>query len=224
MTPIFEANTIDRRAKFNRHMTTIIGLTGNIATGKSTVMQRLAHHSTHIVDADMLTHRALRPDGAAYSSVIERFGQEIANADGTINRPALGKLVFAEGEAGQQALHDLEQIVHPAVFDLAKAEIQRAREANAPAVVIEAIKLLEAGRLRKLCDAVWVVVTDEAEQMRRLVEERSMSEADARQRISAQSSQQWKASQADVVIENSGSLDELHEQIDEAWKNVMHDV
>ncbi len=199
----------------------IIGLTGNIATGKSTVMQRLADHGAHIVDADRLTHRALATNGAAYESAVARFGQQIVGDDSEINRLALGSLVFAEGKAGEQALHDLEQLVHPAVFDLAQQEIRAARDNNAPAVVIEAIKLLEAGRLRKLCDAVWVVTTDEAEQRRRLVHERGMSETDARQRMAAQSSQAWKVSQADVIIDNSGSLASMHEQVNAAWEEMI---
>ncbi len=202
----------------------IIGLTGNIATGKSTVMQRLADHGAHIVDADKLSHRALARDGAAYKPVISRFGLQIVGAAGEIDRPALGKIVFAESEAGKQALHALEQIVHPAVFELAQREIERAQEAKASAIVIEAIKLLEAGRLRKLCDVVWVVITDEAEQRRRLVQERGMSEADARQRMAVQSSQAWKASQADVVIDNSGSLAALKAQVDAAWGKMMGDA
>ena len=205
-------------------MRPIIGLTGNIASGKSTVMQRLAYHGAHVVDADKLTHRALAQDGAAYEPVVARFGKQIVGNRGEINRPALGRLVFAGDETGQRALHDLEQIVHPAVFELAQQEIQAAQTADAPAVVIEAIKLLEAGRLRKLCDAVWVVTTDEAEQRRRLVEERGLSEAEARQRINAQSSQTWKARQADVVIDNSGSLAALHAQVDAAWAEMRRDA
>ena len=201
-------------------MRKIIGLTGNIATGKSTVMQRLAHHGAHTVDADRLTHRALASDSAAYAPVVARFGQQIVGDDGEINRPALGSVVFAEGEVGKQALHDLEQIIHPAVFELAQQEIQTARANHAPAIVIEAIKLLESGRLRKLCSTVWVVTTAEAEQRRRLVHERGLGEAEARQRMAAQSSQAWKASQADVVIENSGSLAEMWAQVDAAWENV----
>ncbi len=201
-------------------MNKIIGLTGNIATGKSTVTQRLAHHGAYIVDADRLTHRALATNGAAYAPVVARFGPHIVGDGGEIHRPSLGNIVFAEGEEGKQALQDLEQIVHPAVFELAQQEIQTARANHAPAVVIEAIKLLEAGRLRKLCSAVWVVTTEEAEQRRRLVHERGLGEVDARQRMAVQSSQGWKASQADVVIDNSGSLSALHEQVDAAWKNL----
>lgn len=191
-----------------------IGLTGNIATGKSTVLAYVQAHGALVLDADKLAHAAMAPGGPAYAAVIGAFGPAIVGADGAIDRKALGAIVFAD--AAQLAR--LEAIVHPAVLVLAQ---QALAEATAPVVVIEAIKLLESGRLLGLCDEVWVVVADEATQIRRLMESRGMDEAEARRRMAAQSSQAEKVKQADRVIDNSGTPDELYRQLDAIWNELM---
>src|SRR4051794_28582324 len=112
-----------RKLGFNRlymaHKPLIIGLTGNIATGKSTILRYLVAKGAHVIDADQLSHQAMQPDGSAYQPIVDTFGVDILNPDGTIDRPALGKIVFANAEA----LQKLEQLVHPAVFELAQREI-----------------------------------------------------------------------------------------------------
>lgn len=192
------------------HRPLIVGLTGNIATGKSTVLAYLRLKGAHIVDADRLAHAAIMPDGPAYAAVVAAFGPGIVNDDGLIDRRALGRIVFAD--AG--ALQRLEAIVHPAVFQLAQAELAATA---APVVILEAIKLLESGRLLTLCDEIWVVTATPAVQMERLLTERGMTEAEARQRMAAQSAQAEKVARATRVIDNSGSLAALHVQLDAIW-------
>jgi dephospho-CoA kinase len=188
----------------------VIGLTGNIATGKSTVLHYLAAKGAHVIDADQLTHQAMAPDGPAYAAIVTTFGDEIVRPDGTIDRPGLGRVVFSH----PPALARLEAIVHPAVFTLAKAQVE---STTAPVVVIEAIKLLEARSLLRLCDETWVVTASEATQLRRLREERGMDEAEARRRMAAQSPQAEKVQQADRVINNDGTPAELYAQLDAIW-------
>ena len=191
----------------------IIGLTGNIATGKSTVLEYLARKGAHIVDADKLAHKAMEPDGSAYQAIVAEFGSRILRPDGTVNRAILGEIVFADAAR----LGRLEQIVHPAVFALTRQILD---QTTASVVVLEAVKLLEAGAMVTLCDEVWVVTARPEVQLRRLMEMRGMTEAQARQRMSMQSPQAAKINQADRVIDNSGTLDELYAQLDAIWEEL----
>lgn len=191
----------------------IIGLTGNIATGKSTVLAYLRQKGAYTIDADKLAHQAMQPGGSAYPAIVDAFGSGIITNDGTIDRAALGRIVFADPAALQQ----LEEIVHPAVFVLAQNELA---QTNASVIVVEAIKLLESKRLLTLCKEVWVVTADREVQMRRLVQERGMSEVEARQRIAAQSPQTQKVKQATRVIVNNGSAHTLHTQLDAIWNEL----
>lgn len=190
-----------------------IGLTGNIATGKSTALAFLAEKGAHIADADKLAHRTMIPDGPAYEKVVAAFGPEIVDENGLIDRAKLGAIVFADAEA----LKRLEAIVHPATFELLRWDIM---QSNAKVVVVEAIKLFESGNLMSLSDEVWVVAASPETQMKRLVEERGMSEAEARQRIAVQGPQEDKIARADVVIVNDGALEEFYAQLEAAWAQV----
>lgn len=189
----------------------VIGLTGNIATGKSTVARLLAEKGAHVIDADALAHRALHVPEIR-ERVIQRFGDGILGPDGEIDRRALGRIVFAN----PQALADLEALVHPWV-------IQEIREcvARCPAcvIVIEAIKLLETD-LRLLCDEVWVVTAPYEQQVARLVSQRGMTPEEAEARIAAQPPQEQKVRLADVVIANEQTLDALRERVNKAWASI----
>jgi len=201
-------------------VTIVIGLTGNIATGKSTVAALLAELGAHVIDADRVAHRAMAPGGPAYQAVLDAFGTDLVRLDGSIDRRRLGQIVFGD----PAALARLEAIVHPAVFDLVRAEIERIAanwqgDEPEPVVVIEAIKLLEAGMSVTLCDQIWVVTAPPAQQLRRLVKQRGLSEAEARQRMAVQGAQEEKARRADVVIDNGGSLDEVRAQVRAAWQS-----
>lgn len=194
-------------------MAFVVGLTGNIATGKSTVLQYMAEKGAHTIDADKLAHRAMKPGGRAYASIVETFGEEILAADGTIDRKALGRIVFAD----PAALRRLEAISHPAVFAMARCEIHHT---EARVVMIEAIKLLE-GKTRTLCDEIWVVTARPETQLQRLMNGRGLDRDTAQQRMDAQAPQAEKVRQADRVIENDGSPADLRAQLDAGWAELQ---
>ncbi|MGZ6269474.1 MAG: dephospho-CoA kinase [Candidatus Limnocylindrales bacterium] len=157
-----------------------IGVTGPIGCGKTTVAGWLAARGAAVVDADALTRLATAPGEPALEAVIARFGEAFRLPDGSLDRPALGRLVFGDATA----LRELEAIVHPAVRLLIVAAVERAEAAAAPAVVLEAIKLVESG-LGRECDEVWLVVCDPGVQRARLLA-KGWTPADADQRIAAQ--------------------------------------
>lgn len=191
----------------------IIGLTGNIATGKSTVLAYLAQRGAHVLDADRLAHESMQKGTHTYWAIVDAFGQSILQTNGEINRRALGDIVFADSAA----LQKLEAIIHPAVFDLARQELLGV---EAPVIVLEAIKLLEAGQLVTMCDEVWVVTSSPETQLRRLRETRQMDEAEARRRMQAQSPQAEKIKRADRVIVNDDDVEALQQQLDQAWQEL----
>jgi dephospho-CoA kinase len=176
----------------------VIGLTGNIATGKSLVLRMLQELGAAAIDADKLVHEVMAPGGSAYQIIVEQFGKFVVDSNGLINRDRLGRIAFAVPEA----MARLEAITHPAVRQEILARIY---SAQAPVVVVEAIKLFESG-LMEHCQAAWVVTSPPDIQLKRLVERRKMSPEQAQQRIKAQSSQEEKVAKADVVIDNSGEL------------------
>ena len=187
-----------------------IGLTGNIATGKTTVGRMLAMLGAELIDADRVAHRVMAPDGAAYEGVVRTFGPHILASDSTIDRRKLGALVFAD----PAALRRLEELVHPAVTALIRAQIYRS---PAPVVVIEAIKLLESD-LAPLCDEIWVTTCPEELQLERLMTTRGLSREEAELRIRAQPPQEEKLAVADVVIDTSGTLEETRRQVRRVWE------
>ena len=191
----------------------VIGLTGNIATGKSVILRMLEHLGAYCIDADALSHRAIAKGAPGYQKVVDTFGKGIMDGDGEINRGKLGRLVFNNPEALQQ----LEGIVHPLVEYAVDLLIQRASQ---PVIVIEAIKLLE-GNLAGACDMVWTAFAPEPIQKARLMQKRNMSEQDALQRIHAQPSQEIKTAAAHVVIQNTGSLEDTWKQVLFAWKDIL---
>jgi len=189
----------------------LIGLTGNIACGKSTVARMLAEKGAYIIDADAIAHEVIRKGTPAYESILRRFGEEILGPDGEIDRRRLGAIVFRD----PSALQDLEAVVHPAVLEEIQRQIHACSEA--PAIVIEAIKLIESGFARA-CDTLWVVTCPEPEQIRRLVVERGLTEEEARVRVHAQPPQEEKIRYADVIIDNSGDLEMTRRQVERAWR------
>lgn len=192
----------------------VIGLTGNIGVGKSTVLHYLARKGAHVVDADQLAHRSMLPGMPAYQPIVDAFGAEILTADGAINRFALGHIVFSD----ESKLRQLEAIVHPAVYGL----VQQALAATvAPVTIIEAIKLLESQRLVPLCQEIWVVTASTETQLRRLMVSRAMNEQETRQRMAAQSSQAEKVQHATRVINNDGTAEELAAQLDRIWADLQ---
>jgi len=191
----------------------VIGLTGNIATGKSVVRRMLEHLGAYTIDADALTHRVYAKGAPGYQQVIDKFGKWILNKDNEIDRAKLGNLVFSDPEAMRQ----LEDIVHPLVRQAADILVKRATQS---VIVIEAIKLLE-GDLRNVCDSIWVTNAPEETQVERLIKKRGLSREQALERIHSQSPQSQKVTVANMVITNTGSYDDLWKQVSEAWKQII---
>lgn len=191
----------------------VIGLTGNIATGKSVARRMLEHLGAYTIDADSLTHRAYAKGAPGYQLVLDRFGKWLLNREGEIDRKKLGNLVFSDPEAMKQ----LEEIVHPLVRQAVEMLLQRAKQ---QVVVVEAIKLLE-GDLRKVCDTIWVTNAPESVQVERLMRKRGLTEAQALERVRAQSPQSQKIKMGNMVITNTGSYEDLWKQVSEAWKEIV---
>jgi len=191
----------------------LIGLTGNIATGKSTVANMLQDLGATVIDADALVHELQRKGTAPYDAIVAAFGRGILDPAGEIDRKALGSIVF--GDPAQ--LRVLENILHPAVLI---ESMQRLNAAATPVVVYEAIKLIEAGRA-EMCDAVWVVTARSEVQLERLMRDRRMNETEALQRINAQPPQSEKTQHATVVIDNSGPLEATRQQVEVAFRGIQ---
>jgi dephospho-CoA kinase len=194
----------------------IIGLTGNIGTGKSEVRKILQCLGALGIDADLISRQIMEPNGSAYSQVLQHFGEEFTTPDQRLDRAALAKLVFNQPEK----LAELEGIIHPMV----KAEVERIlQETTTSVVVIEAIKLIESSLLSQ-CDVLWVTDAPLETRLARLILFREMNEDDARARIQAQPSQDEKIRQADVVINNDGTLEDLLLQVKHAWETNVPDT
>jgi dephospho-CoA kinase len=190
----------------------IIGLTGNIGTGKSTIAGLLQDLGAEVMDADRLAHEVMAPGTAEWQQLADRFGDEVLQADGAVDRRRLGAIVFAD----PIALRDLETILHPGVRQRIRA---RFAAAERPVIVVEAIKLLEGGLYLEV-DAVWVVTAPRDEQVRRLMATRGLSQAEAETRVDSQAPQAEKVARADVVIENGGDLQDTRRQVLSAWQAV----
>ena len=191
----------------------VIGLTGNIATGKSVVRRMLEHLGAYGIDADALGHRAIAQGAPGYKPILNTFGSWILGADGQIDRTRLARIVFTDAEALQQ----LEAIVHPLVAHAVDLLVRRSRQ---EVIVIEAIKLIESG-LRSQCDTLWVTHASQEVQLARLVQKRLMGEAAARQRIAAQPEQKLKIEQANVIVRNDGSFEDTWRQVLDAWQSLF---
>lgn len=194
----------------------VIGLTGNIATGKSVVRQMLQHLGAYTIDADGLSNQAMQPGAPAYKPVVESFGMFILDSEKRIDRKALAKVVFSN----PTALEQLEKIVHPIVRQATDTLVKRAPQR---VVVIEAIKLLE-GDLGEWVDAVWVVDAAPNTQLSRLTTKRKMTADEADMRMKAQNPQSDKLARADVVIKNDGNVEETWKQVQAAWGDVKQEV
>jgi len=211
----------------------LIGLTGNIATGKSSVAAILEELGARVIDADVLVHGLMEPGTDVWLRIAEAFGREMLGQGGNIDRSKLAALVFSDPEA----LRRLEWIAHPAVGAEVERILHRIEEEGSgnggasdgeeglhePVAVLEAIKLLESG-LAEECDVVWVVVAPREVQIERLMRTRGLSSSEAAMRIDAQPPQEEKIESADVVIRNLGSLEQLRDQVEELWRRVVAEI
>ncbi len=192
-------------------MPVLLGLTGNIASGKTTVGKMLLElGAARYIDADLVVHQLYEPGRPIYAGVVAAFGKEILTPDGTIDRRGLGNIVFNDAEA----LRRLEAIVHPAVGAAIVAELQAA--SSDAALILDAVKLLEGGS-GALCKSRWLVICDEEQQLRRLMERDGFSEEEARARLRAQPPIEPKLPLVDEVIDNSGTIAATRAQVEAAW-------
>ena len=193
-----------------------IGLTGPIGCGKSTVARWLGELGAVVVDADAMARRVTDLGEPPLAAVFARFGDAYRRPDGSLDRASLGRLVFAD----PAALRDLEAIVHPAVRPRIEAAVAAAEEADATAVVIEAIKLVEGG-LAELCDAVWLVTCDPDAQRERLIG-RGVDGEDADQRIAAQGDVTARLRPAATrVVDTSGDASDVRQQVEAMWHEAV---
>jgi dephospho-CoA kinase len=188
----------------------VIGLTGNIATGKSVVRKMLEHLGAYGIDADALGHRAIARDAPGYQDVVDTFGKWILAPDGQIDRTKLARVVFSDPDA----LGQLESIVHPLVGQAVDILIRRSSQ---KVIIVEAIKLLE-GPMRQACDTIWVTYAQKEAQISRLTQKRGMSSAVAHQRVNSQLPQIEKVKAANTVIHNEGSFEDTWRQVTTAWQ------
>lgn len=194
----------------------LIGLTGGIASGKSTVAARLAEHGAVRVDADVIAREVVEPGTEGLAAIEREFGASVISADGTLNRPALGAIIFADEERRAT----LNAITHPAVWRRAKELFAAAEAANPSAVVVYDVPLLVEAKANRPIQFDLVVVVDASRETRlsRLVELRGLSPEEAAQRLNSQASDAERLAIADVVIDSNGSLEQTIRQTDELWE------
>lgn len=194
----------------------IIGITGNIACGKSTISNILRELGAYIIDADIVARQVMKSGEPAWKKVYEQFGEEYLQEDGEIDRKKLGNLVFSD----THALEKLNKIVHPIIVKAIEEQLEKLiKEANYKVIVIDAALLIETG-CHRLVDEIWLVTLPYDVQLRRLMERDNLTEEEARQRIASQMSQEKKKEYADVIIDNSKDIEYTQEQIKNIWEKI----
>ncbi len=200
-------------------MTLVAGLTGGIASGKSTVSRMLVARGATLVDADQVARDVVQPGTAGLAAVAATFGPGVLQADGSLNRAALGALVFADPDQ----LRALEQLLHPRIRATIAQQVDAARRASAPVVVLDAALLVEMG-LHAQCDVVCVVHCGADLQRSRLMARNGMTADEAQQRLAAQTDDATRLSHADHAIDNRGTVQELALKVDTLWQRLMQEV
>lgn len=195
----------------------IIGLTGGIASGKSTVSRALRELGAIIIDADEVAHAIIEPGKPAWKDIVEHFGLGVLNPDQTIDREKLGAIVFNDPEK----LQVLNQITHPRVGEQFKQIITTLRAEKSDAVLFMEVPLLYETHMERICDEVWVVWVDEETQIQRLMKRDGLSREDALKRIDAQMSLDEKARRADFVIDNRYSIEETIASATKYYNNIL---
>ncbi|HEX3321982.1 MAG TPA: dephospho-CoA kinase [Terriglobales bacterium] len=199
-----------------------VGLTGGIASGKSVVGEMFAKRGAHVIQADVISHELMQPGQPVYQEVVRRFGKQILNADGTVNRPKLAEAAFGTpGSNGPSRVQELNQIVHPAVISRQEEWMDEVGRRDRKAVaIVEAALILEAGAAERF-DKLVVVTCETVQRIQRFASRMKISLDAARdevaRRIAAQLPDEEKIKAADYVIDNSGSLDATEAQVAEVW-------
>lgn len=195
----------------------VIGLTGGIACGKSTIARILKRMGAVVIDADREAKRLIRPGGSSWNRLVKEFGREILNPDQSINRRRLGNMVFGN----EQLLAKLNSIIHPGVMEqIAEMITAYKSEGNWPAIILDAPLLYESGA-EKLVDVVWVAAVDRKTQIDRLINRDKMDYEHALARIDAQMPLEEKAARADAVINNMGTRRETRERVMNLWQQYV---
>ena len=193
----------------------VIGLTGGIGSGKSTVSQFLAELGAVIIDADKVGHDAFKPDTEVWREVVATFGRQILTPNGDIDRGKLSEIAFGNPES----LAQLNRITHPWIKDMVKAQLEEYRRQGVGVAIVEAPLLLEAG-WTSFVDEVWVTTASEATVLKRIKERTGLSEQQALARIRSQLSSDERVRRADVVIDTDCSLDELRARVEKLWRGL----
>ena len=189
----------------------VVGLTGGIGSGKSSVSDLLSRRGAVVIDADQISHEVMAPGGTAYDGVVQRFGREILAADRTIDRQALARVVFSDPEA----LNELTKLTHPAIGAVISKRLA-AESSTDHVVVLDVPLLVESARQRPELMGVMVIDTPRHLALARLVERRGMDRVDAEARMANQASREERLARADFVIDNSGDLEALEAEVDRA--------
>ena len=197
-------------------MTVVLGLTGGIASGKSTVSTMIRKHGIHVIDADIISREVVEVGKPAYYQIVELFGEDILHDNHTINREKLGGLIFADEKKRNQ----LNRIVHPAIREEMLKQTKEEKEQNAKAVVLD-IPLLFESKLTHLVDKTILVYVDEKTQLERLMKRNGFSEEEAMMRIRSQLPLKEKISLSDELINNNGSIEETEIQLHEILTKLM---
>ena len=196
----------------------VIGLTGNIGSGKSTVADLLAARGATIVDADVLSREAVTRGAPALDAIVARWGPSVLAADGSLDRAALRKIVFHD----RNELDALNEIIHPEIMRLRGAEVEAAR-AHGDRVVVCVVPLLFERHLADEFDYIVLVDAPRAMRLERIVSDRGLQEAEAMDMIASQMPADLKRARADWVIENTGSLEDLGREVDRLWDELAKD-
>jgi dephospho-CoA kinase len=196
-------------------MTRVIGLTGGIGSGKSTVSRFLAELGAAVIDADKIGHEVYRPDTDTWRKLVTTFGRGIVAADKTIDRKKLGAIVFSN----EEELKRLNAIIHPQITEIIKQQIDDYRRKDAKVIVLDAPVLLEANA-KNLVDEVWVVVADEDNVIKRAAGRTGLREEQIRDRIRAQMSKSERIKNAQVIIYNDGTPEDLRGKIKKLWEQI----
>lgn len=195
----------------------LIGITGGIATGKSTVTGLFADHRAKVIDVDSIAKNIVKPKKKAWRDIVREFGKKILNSDGTINRKSLGSIVFSDANAREK----LNRITHPLILKSIKKDIEKYKKQKESLVIIDAALLGEFGEEKPLVDILIVVTANKKNQIERLMRRSKISHDEANQRISSQTAMDNKLKKADYIIDTSGSLKDTKKRVIEILEDIL---
>ncbi len=194
----------------------VIGLTGNIASGKSVVASMFEDLGAKVIDVDDIARKIVEPNETAWKKIVDTFGQNILNPDSTINRKKLGEIIFNDYEK-RKILND---ITHPKIIQNARDKVEKYKNEIVEVVIIEAALIVEKGGLKDLIEKLIVVTSDEVSQIERLTERNGFSKEEALSRINSQMPTSEKVKHADYIIDNSGTTSETENQVKKLWHEI----